>query len=50
MKHSRGYINIDFTGLLIFFVVIGVIIGMVVSVVAPWLWGFIKPLIHALTA
>lgn len=45
--HQRGYINLD--GALFVLVFIGVCIGIAASVVLPWLWGLIKPLIHAAT-
>ena len=34
------------TGLLI----VGAAIGIAIAYLVPWLWSFIKPLIHALTA
>jgi hypothetical protein len=50
MKRERGYIGIDFTGLIVFMLVVGAAIGAMLAYVLPWLWSFIKPLLHALTA
>ena len=42
----------DFSGVGIIMIgmIIGVAIGVAVAYLVPWLWSFIKPLIHALTA
>jgi hypothetical protein len=47
---QRGYYNIDLTGLLVFLIVVGVLIGLALAYGVPWLWGLIKPLIHGATA
>ena len=38
----------DFSGVGI--IMIGMIIGAAIAYLVLWLWSFIKPLIHALTA
>ena len=38
----------DFSGVV--FIMIGMIIGAAIGYLVPWLWSFIKPLIHILTA
>lgn len=48
MDKEKGYIN--FGSLIYFFIGIGVAIGFILFVVLPWLWGFLKPYIHYLTA
>jgi len=48
MKRQNGYINLD--GFFIGLVIIGAVIGVVVCLVAPWLWSLVKPFIHAMTA
>jgi len=50
MKHHRGYIDLDFTGLFIGIAIVGGIVGAVLAYGIPWLWSLIKPWIHALTA
>ena len=47
---QRGYYNMDMTGFLIACVIVGAVIGVALAYLVPWLWSFIKPLIHALTA
>ena len=47
---QRGYYNMDMTGFFIGCLVVGVAIGIAIAYLVPWLWSFIKPLIHALTA
>jgi hypothetical protein len=48
MKRQNGYINLD--GIIPALVIFGVIIGVVICLVVPWLWSYIKPFIHAATA
>lgn len=31
-------------------IVVGVVIGFALTFGVPWLWGLVKPLLHALTA
>lgn len=40
----------DFTGFISGLVTIGVLIGIALTLVVPWLWEQIKPFIHAVTA
>lgn len=47
---QHGYINIDFSAVFLVLIAIGAVIGVVISYVAPWLWGLVKPLLHAITA
>lgn len=48
MKKQHGYIDLD--GIVTMLIVIGVIVGVVLAYGVPWLWDFIKPIIHSLTA
>lgn len=54
MNKRRGYIHIDLVQVLIAGIVVGTVVGALISVVlfviAPWAWTFIKPIIHAWTA
>lgn len=45
--HQRGFINLDdfFIGLIL----AGAVAGIAAAIVLPWLWGLIKPMIHAAT-
>ena len=42
----------DFSGVGIIMIgmIIGAVTGAAIGYLVPWLWSFIKPLIHALTA
>lgn len=50
LKRQGGYFNMDLTAALVAFVAVGVVIGLVLSFAIPWLWGVVKPWLHALTA
>lgn len=50
LKRQGGYFNIDLTAVLVGAAVVGMLLGSVVTIVAPWLWGVVKPLLHALTS
>ena len=51
MKYQKGFINErDFFTFTIALVLLGVVLGAVLFLGVPALWGFIKPLIHAATA
>ena len=47
---QRGYLNIDLTPVIIACLIVGIATGIAIAYLVPWLWSFIKPLIHALTA
>ena len=47
---QRGYFDFNVTGFIIGCLIVGAAIGIGVAYLVPWLWSFIKPLIHALTA
>ena len=47
---QRGYFNMDMTGFFIACLIVGAAIGIAIAYLVPWLWSFIKPLIHSLTA
>lgn len=53
-KFQRGWGAPDFTGLITGLVIAGIVIGIVIgaatSVGVPWLWGMLKPWLHAVTA
>jgi hypothetical protein len=48
MNKQKGFVNLD--GVITALVLFGVIIGVVICIVLPWLWGLAKPFIHAITA
>jgi hypothetical protein len=48
MKNQKGMVNLD--GVIPALILFGVVIGVVICLVVPWLWLFVKPLIHSLTA
>lgn len=50
MKSQKGYIDIHFRAVIIELLIVGAVIGAVLAYVIPWLWDYIKPIIHALTA
>lgn len=39
----------DLKGLFIGLVVAGVVAGVAIACVVPWLWRLVKPLLHAIT-
>ena len=47
---QRGYYDLNVTGFIIVCLIVGAAIGIAIAYLVPWLWSFIKPLIHALTA
>ena len=47
---QRGYYDLNVTGFIIGCLIVGAAIGIAIAYLVPWLWSFIKPLIHALTA
>ena len=47
---QRGYYDLNVTGFIIGCLVVGIAIGIAIAYLVPWLWSFIKPVIHALTA
>jgi hypothetical protein len=50
-KHEQGFITEDaFLGFMLVLVAIGVFIGWLFFVGMPWVWGVLKPVIHAVTA
>ena len=50
MKYQRGYIAGDGFGVFVFIALVLILIGIGVGELLPYLWGFIKPIIHSLTA
>lgn len=50
-KSSQGgYLNLDFTPFFAILVIVGVVIGIALTVGVPWVWEQAKPFIHAVTA
>ena len=47
---QRGFYDLNVTGFIIGCLIAGAVIGVALAHLVPWLWSFIKPLIHALTA
>lgn len=50
MKTQKGYYNLDLDGLMVGLLIAGVVVGVVIAYAIAWLWYYIKPIIHALTA
>lgn len=50
MKTQKGFMNLDLGGFMAGLLIAGVVIGVVLAEAIPWLWSYIKPIIHALTA
>ena len=50
MKTQKGYYNLDLGGLMVGLLIAGVFVGVVLAYAIPWLWSYVKPIIHALTA
>jgi hypothetical protein len=48
IKYQRGYVNMD--GVIPMLIIFGVIVGVIICKVVPWLWLLVKPFIHAVTA
>lgn len=48
MKKQNGYINLD--GFILVLIIFGVLIGIAICFVMPWLWQLVKPFIHAATS
>lgn len=50
-RKQSGFIGDDDIAVMLgFLVVIGIVIGVALSIGVPWLWGLLKPWMHALTA
>lgn len=49
-KHLRGYIDIDFRGLVYLGIAVGVIATLLIVFVVPWIWRLIKPWLHGVTS
>ena len=47
MQNQEGFVNLD--GLLSALVGLGVVFGLILAFGVPWVWGLVKPFIHALT-
>ena len=50
MNKQKGYVNLDFTGIIIGFITVGVAIGVSIILGAPILWEWVKPFLHVITA
>lgn len=50
MKNQRGFYNFDFLGIMYGIVFVGILIGIALAIGVPFVWEWIKPFIHALTA
>ncbi len=48
MQNQRGYI--DLGGAFLFLFIVGIVMGLILSVGLPWLWELVKPWIHSATA
>ena len=47
---QRGYYDLNVGGFIIACLIVGAFFGIVIAYLVPWLWSFIKPLIHTITA
>ena len=50
MNKQKGYVNLDFTGIIIGAIIVGVAIGVSITLGVPILWEWVKPILHAITA
>lgn len=50
MNKQKGYVNLDFTGIIIGSIILGVAIGVLIILGVPILWEWVKPFLHAITA
>lgn len=50
MKKQRGHYMPDMGGLIVILVLLGVGIGVLVTKAIPWIWAFVKPWLHVITA
>lgn len=50
VKRVRGFYLQGLTEFMIGLVIVGALFGLALSIAIPWLWGVVKPLLHALTA
>lgn len=51
MNRQRGFIsNRDFQFFMFMLVLVGMFVGAVLFLGIPWLWGILRPFIHAWTA
>ena len=47
---QRGFHDFSGVGIIMIVMIIGAVTGAAIPYLVLWLWSFIKPLIHALTA
>ena len=47
---QRGYMNLDFGGLIIGLLIVGIVAGIALTMLARWLWPILKAFIHQVTA
>ena len=50
VKRMGGFYLQGLTEFMIGLVIVGALFGLALSIAIPWLWGVVKPLLHALTA
>ena len=50
VKRMGGFYPQGLTEFMIGLVIVGVVFGLALNIAIPWLWGVVKPLLHALTA
>lgn len=50
MNKQKGYVNLNFTGIIIGFIIVGVAIGVPITLGVPILWEWVKPFLHTITA
>lgn len=40
----------DLKGFIAGLVIAGIVVGVALAFIIPWLWGVVKPILHAITA
>lgn len=50
MKKQKGFYDIDLTSAIVTLCIICFVIGWGLAIVVPWVWAWLKPILHNLTA
>lgn len=48
--NQKGFIDDDYIRAMVTIAAIGLCVGVALANAVPWLWGILKPLLHAATA
>jgi len=49
LKRQAGYIDIDFTGMIVGLLIVGALLGAFLGFIVPHLWVYAKHAIHVIT-